>query len=135
MGIKRRWNLKTLDEGERAVMLYSQRRKREFPGRREWYLIRRRAFESGEEEGNGNWIERTVSMKCLKPDPVAFVSEEVVRKWKWCVTLDEANACCSGCLEFFVEQDHEVVSDRGAITDPYYLLWSVLACVTNTCHP
>lgn len=58
MGIKRRWNLKTLDEGERAVMLYSQRRKREFPGRREWYLIRRRTFESGEEEGNGNLIEQ-----------------------------------------------------------------------------
>lgn len=47
-----------------------------------WYLIRMRTFESGEEESNGNFIERTVSVECLKPDCMAFVREEVVRQWK-----------------------------------------------------
>lgn len=56
------------------------------------YLIRMRAFESGEEEGNGNFIERTVSVECLKPDYTAFVREEVVRQWKLCATQDDAKA-------------------------------------------
>ena len=51
-----------------------------------WYLIRRRTFESGEVEDNGNFIERTVSVECLKPDTTAFVSEGVARQWKLCMT-------------------------------------------------